>query len=347
MKKSGFTLVELLVVIAIIGILIGMLLPAVQQVREAARRTSCMNNMRQIGLAAHNFESAFGHMPTAGGCSQQYWDEQEEPLYGYENAGWMYQILPYVEQNTLYQQRDSDSDGDGNIDGWFGGISTLAETQIDIYNCPSRGGRVANLGWTFVRLGDYAGVMGSWNAEEVINNGINWRFEFDNQADIDPVEVQYVWTGTIAKGGHVNASSSTPIITKLAEIGFGAISDGSSNTIMIMEKAVPAENYTIDTQTGIWDWWDLMGYYHNADWGSMRTTGEQMLGDTEMREQWNIDQISWAGRIPQYQFGSAHPGACNCVLSDGSTHSVARTLDITTFDQVGKRADGSVVTEQW
>ena len=104
MRSLGFTLVELLVVIAIIGILIGMLLPAVQQVREAARRTQCMNNLRQIGLAALNHESAYQRFPTAGGCSDGYHDPNEEfrPLYRLENGGWMYQVLPFMEQNYVY-----------------------------------------------------------------------------------------------------------------------------------------------------------------------------------------------------------------------------------------------------
>ena len=101
--RRGFTLVELLVVIAIIGILIGMLLPAVQQVREAARRTTCMNNLRQIGLASLNFESARMSFPTAGGQSNAFWDTGEElrQRHGHENLGWLYQILPFMEQQNL------------------------------------------------------------------------------------------------------------------------------------------------------------------------------------------------------------------------------------------------------
>ena len=105
--RQGFTLVELLVVIAIIGILIGMLLPAVQQVREAARRTDCMNRMRQLGLACHNFESAHMAFPSAGGVVNQWFAEQNRPLRGFENCSWMYQILPFIEQNALYEQRKS------------------------------------------------------------------------------------------------------------------------------------------------------------------------------------------------------------------------------------------------
>ena len=99
-NRRGFTLVELLVVIAIIGILIGMLLPAVQQVREAARRTECTNNLRQLGLAAINFESAHMHFPTAGDCSDSYHDDRQFtmplPFIDFENAGWMFQILPFI-----------------------------------------------------------------------------------------------------------------------------------------------------------------------------------------------------------------------------------------------------------
>ena len=334
LNRKGFTLVELLVVIAIIGILIGMLLPAVQQVREAARRTQCMNNLRQIALAALNFESAHMEFPTAGGCSQQYWDEQNRPNYGYENAGWHYQILPFMEQNALFDQRAND--------GWFGGtVASLAETPVESFNCPSRGDRIANLGWTFVALGDYAGCMNDWNN---IPSGVNWGFEWNNQADPRPAEVQgHVWTGIIVKGGHVNVGSNN--ITQMAKVGFGQITDGSSNTIMFMEKAVDQAAWSFSTLSGGWDWWDLMGYYHNADWGTMRTTGMQLYGDSQARPQWQQNQAN--PRMPHYQFGGPHPGTTTAVFGDGSTHNVNDRVTVALLTQLGQRADGTPINGEY
>ena len=104
MRRSAFTLVELLVVIAIIGILIGMLLPAVQSVREAARRTQCMNNMKQIGLAALNYESAHMHFPTTGYVDYSVnWTDPSS--YADEAWVWGYSILPFIEQTNTYNAR--------------------------------------------------------------------------------------------------------------------------------------------------------------------------------------------------------------------------------------------------
>lgn len=331
-RRSGFTLVELLVVIAIIGILVGLLLPAVQQAREAARRMSCQNNLKQIGLAAHNFESAYKRFPTAGANGDMYWDFQNKPGAGhnYENAGWGYQILPFIEQNALYLRR--------SVDGWFnGGTESLARTPVPMYNCPSRGPRIANLGWTTVRLGDYAGFMGTWNVS-VPSPG--WGFNFARGGNSNPQEQAYVWTGIIAKGGNSNTASG-PNIEIFNKVTFGSVTDGASNTAMFMEKAADQKAWSFNV--GDWDWWELMGYYYSADWGTMRIPAMDLVADQRIRP-----HVSWigpngSGRYTEFGFGSAHVGLCNAVFGDGSVRQVNNSIDLTILDRLGKRADGETI----
>jgi prepilin-type N-terminal cleavage/methylation domain-containing protein len=123
-RKRGFTLIELLVVIAIIAILIALLLPAVQQAREAARRSQCENNLMQIGLALHHYHEAFGSFPPAYVA-----DENGKPMHS-----WRVLILPFLEQNALYDQYDFSEPWDGPTN------SRLLESRPSVYACPSHSG---------------------------------------------------------------------------------------------------------------------------------------------------------------------------------------------------------------
>jgi prepilin-type N-terminal cleavage/methylation domain-containing protein len=339
-KRRGFTLVELLVVIAIIGILIGMLLPAVQQVREAARRTQCMNNLRQIALASLNFESAYMNFPTAGDCSDGYHDPNQElrGQFNFENAGWMYQILPFIEQNNLHSLRPQN--------GWWGGTPATVENTVPGFNCPSRGPRFATFGLFRVSLGDYAGVAGPYADE---NGDVpDYGLTFSNQQDPNPNELQTVFTGIIAKGGHGNVATDNG--RKYPTVGFGQIADGSSNTFLFVEKAVNAQNYNFSRDNQYKDWWDT-GYFHTADYTALRmfSIGSSSawfgaddiapIADNAPRPASWVDGFS-DGRTRELGFGSPHPGTMTAVMGDGSTHSISLDASLQLLIRVGRRADG-------
>ena len=339
-KGSGFTLVELLVVIAIIGILIGMLLPAVQQVREAARRTQCLNNLKNNGLACLNHEATLGHYPTAGGAVQQWVNpmEQARSIYGYEMLGWMYQILPFIEQKPLYDLRQ------GNADGEVGPTDTLMiEKPVPSFNCPSRSNRFLTVFTEIYALGDYAGVMASWN--EPGWNGFEWQITQPPREN----EQKVVFQGIIVKGGHVKVNSNPDTIWKFKEVDTATVFDGTSNTLMLAEKSVQAQYYTLATANP-WPYWEVYGYYTPADWPDMRlfapgnTNGDfrvPMFGDAEPRP--NDQYLLSNGQYKEHGFGSAHPGVVNAVFGDGSTRAINRNADLNLMNNIGMRADGQVV----
>jgi hypothetical protein len=274
--------------------------------------------------------------PTAGGAVNQYWSEQQGPIHGYENASWMFQILPFMEQNNLSEMRRSVGMTGPN------GISVL---PVVTFNCPSRTGRFANLGWATFALGDYAGVMGSWGAPTW--QGFEWQL-------INPVpnEEQEVWTGILVKGGQVN--TGTGQVFKFGKVNFGSILDGSSNTIFVAEKAVAYDAWTIDGSD--WDFWELMGYYTGADWPIMRQFGAPVGSTTMPSGRWVVNVLgdgsarpaeiprNGAGRTMEFGFGSPHPGNFLAAMGDGSTHTISNSARLNLLDAMGKRSDGTTVS---
>ena len=334
-SKSGFTLVELLVVIAIIGILVALLLPAIQAARESARRSSCLNNLRQLGLACHLFESANKAFPTAGGAVEQYFNTADlsKAAYGYESASWMYQILPHIEQQSMYDMRKGDS---GTNAGFT--VTGLSEIPVSLFNCPSRSLRFANSGTDVYALNDYAGVMATWNDPGW--KGFEWR------ATAPPMdgEETVVWTGILVKAGQVNKSSNPPQVWKFGKIGFRSIEDGASHTILLAEKSVQAEYYNFP-RTNPWPFWEMYGYYTGADWPLMRMFGARTQGAASLSPEVPIlgdtDRRTPPLPAPEYGFGSAHPGIICSVFGDGSTRSISQSADLIVLDQLGKRSDQS------
>lgn len=198
--KDGFTLVELLVVIAIIGVLIALLLPAVQQAREAARRTQCINNLKQVGLAVHNFHDTFGELPPS--------------RIQYEYLGWSAVLLPFMEQNNLFDQLD--------LKQKYKDQTTAAQqASVSGYICPSRH-----------QQGDLTTVVQSINAD----NGAVWDYATVCGPSGDNSIIRQLGKEkgmiVVAKGNKDNYSSQT---------SFASVTDGLTNTIMIGERHVPID----------------------------------------------------------------------------------------------------------
>ena len=342
-QQRGFTLVELLVVIAIIGILIGMLLPAVQQVREAARRTQCLNNLKQIGLAAHNFESGNMNFPSSGltlgfqrNPMTNWWARPVNRGVGIlsvDGAGWPMQVLPFLEGNNL-----------SNLRGEFGfALAPLpsgqfcSDIEVPIFSCPSRGVRnwstPAGNNWF---CADYANPIGA----------------FPDSADRSPERQtpapafgdQAMHIGIIAPRGRMNflGGGNYSLGTLFGKIGFGAITDGSSNTIMLMEKSIDAKKYSGVGQTGLRIVGEVGGlvdpnWYTNGRFIQPYSINQSaFVFDNEERP----NPLANGRALDERYFGGPHPGTLSAVLGDGSTHSINRQINWNTaFDLMG-RSDG-------
>ncbi|MFH1300302.1 MAG: DUF1559 domain-containing protein [Planctomycetota bacterium] len=288
--RRGFTLIELLVVIAIIAILVALLLPAVQQAREAARRTQCKNNLKQIGLAFHNFHDAYDRLPTGArdGAGASFACCNATERVGWS---WSYQILPFMEQSNVYEL-GTDADPVGTY-------PLVGRAGIKAFYCPTRR-KPTSYGSGYYRS-DYAGNGGQRSGG--ITNSVS--------------------TG---KRGVVVQTTSR-------EIRINDIKDGSSNTIMVAEKALHPDRHGLDGgDNEPWNnaGWDECVIRHGAGITSAGVEyGLTPLYDTDAPTDTiavtDKGGVSWTNWHPF--FGSAHSGGMNACLADGAVRLISYNID--------------------
>lgn len=334
-KRNAFTLVELLVVIAIIGILIGMLLPAVQQVREAARRIQCANNLRQIGLATLNYESAFMEFPES-------YRKPDLPAGATDTGrGWSAQalLLPYLEQANLSAVIDFDLEyiePSQTVD-LGGGPEPISSARIPTYLCPSEIRDELRISTPNHYPLNYAANAGVWFIFDPTNGNTGQGALTVSRGN--PVSSFRDGTSNTLFFGEVKAY--TPYFRN-ADMG-GEVAIPTDPT------AVAAMGGDFRASSGHTEWVD--GRAHQTSFTSVFTPNTLVPhndGTSELDIDWNNHQEGRAGDFRTYAAitsRSYHSGGVNTVRADGSVHFVSDDINLATWRALSTRNGGEVISQ--
>jgi prepilin-type N-terminal cleavage/methylation domain-containing protein/prepilin-type processing-associated H-X9-DG protein len=314
--RDGFTLIELLVVIAIIAVLVGLLLPAVQKVREAANRMSCQNNLKQIGLGVHNLVGTTNYLPSS----------QRPPTNGTPapRVGWMVFLLPYIEQGNLYNNYNLGLN-------WFDPLNLpSSSTPIKIFNCPSTA--VQGLLDGRPEISPFVGIV----------------------ATTDYAAINYV-DPRLATAGLVDAASvngPTGALPQNAKNKWADITDGLSGTILVTESAARPQLWRLGKLFGTFP----TDHVNGGGWArassditlnGLTPDGISSPGPCPM----NCSNGTDALQYPDPYFGihgtgdpyAFHTGGINALFADGSVHFIAQSIDIRVFAYLATMNGGEVV----
>jgi prepilin-type N-terminal cleavage/methylation domain-containing protein/prepilin-type processing-associated H-X9-DG protein len=360
MRRRGFTLIELLVVIAIIAILIALLLPAVQAAREAARRIQCTSNMKQIGLALHNYHSV--HNVFAMGCSSGQYNPPSTIWSVKQNLGPLALILPYLEQTPVYNSINFNFGADEfepiasrSLTAWVQGTAT--NTSLKVYQCPSD---------PLAGAPDYQNTTNTTNYYASVGTTMYWS------------QLGTTYSNSVPS---VNMPS-TGLFTLQASYGLAHCTDGSSNTIAFGEGAVGSQTAQLGQKlvgvvnvTAIqpYETYDASQSLPNtmAALQACQNAWQTKAGgspDTQRGDNWshgsmaislfntiappNYNNGSFAycgsigsgGRSDLSNADSWHPGGVNVTMADGSVRFIKNSINISTWMALGTKAGGEVIS---
>jgi prepilin-type N-terminal cleavage/methylation domain-containing protein len=344
-RRAGFTLVELLVVIAIIGILVALLLPAIQAAREAARRTECKNHLRQLGIASHLFHDTHTFLPSAGWCD--WWVGCPDQGMGEKQPGsWTYQLLNYIEESARAGVGQGFKCGDPNSKA---AIGKMLATPVSIFYCPSR--RAAQ-GYPYANQNnsnfDPPPVMAK--TDYACNHGDTGAIDTDNGCNnaVRTVQAGATFNGWKFSGygfianqrqkGNYCPTGQTGVIFQRSTISFKQITDGTASTYLYGEKNLDPNSY----ETGIAGN-DDQSMYNGYDRDNVRSTFIKYAANGALHPDSHPPVPDTPGRTYTWQFGGPHPGGWMAVFCDGSVHFLSYDIDPQNHRRLGNRQDGEVV----